>query len=256
MTQSLPLDKPWCLTWRFWLTLWAVVAVVQAALLMNGAALDSHAYRTVRWFFGTQEKFQPESYLAATATQPGDKSFYQTSSSPLGGKVYKRTDTWWEVFKALGETFFIVLAAIAMGLYHRRNWWAALSIAAATAAAGALSTLVRATAGRYRPVAPQAGDAESTWFFFRGLTGDGANLSWPSGHATAAFALAAALAYLSPRGRWLFLVIAAGTAASRVVMLAHFPADAIFGAALGFTIGWLVTEWLSRVADRREGLRV
>ncbi len=81
------------------------------------------------------------------------------------------------------------------------------------------------------------------WELFRGFH-DGSNLSFPSGHATVAFATAAVLTYIAPRGKWLFLLIAAGTALSRVVMQAHFYSDVIMAGALGWTVAWFVCAWI------------
>jgi membrane-associated phospholipid phosphatase len=111
---------------------------------------------------------------------------------------------------------------------------------AAAAIAGGLSTLVRYCGGRFRP---EHINGENIWQLWRG----GTDLSWPSGHATLAFATAAALTYLSPRGRWLFVFVAAACAVARVVMQAHFWSDVIMGSVLGWSVGWFVTVWIDRM---------
>jgi membrane-associated phospholipid phosphatase len=70
------------------------------------------------------------------------------------------------------------------------------------------------------------------------------DLSFPSGHATAAFAMAAVMIYLSPRGRILFLIVAWGTAFSRMVMQAHFYSDIIAGSTIGWFVGFGITIWM------------
>ena len=60
--------------------------------------------------------------------------------------------------------------------------------------------------------------------------------SFPSGHATTAFAAAVVLAALWPRARVPLLVLAALAALARVVLDAHYLSDAIGGAVFG-TLG-------------------
>lgn len=57
--------------------------------------------------------------------------------------------------------------------------------------------------------------------------------SFPSGHATTAFAFAAVLALGLPRLRTGLFALAALVAMSRVVVGAHYPSDVLAGAALG-----------------------
>ena len=71
--------------------------------------------------------------------------------------------------------------------------------------------------------------------------------AFPSGHAAAAFAVAAVLARYFPewRGLWYGGAIFVGTA--RVVGGSHFPTDVLGGAVLGFLIGYVwaraLKEW-------------
>jgi undecaprenyl-diphosphatase len=77
--------------------------------------------------------------------------------------------------------------------------------------------------------------------------------SMPSGHATAAFAAAAAAGLLWPRLRIPMLAYALLIAVSRVVLDAHYLSDVIAGAAAG-TVGALVVhDWF---AARRLGFVV
>ena len=57
--------------------------------------------------------------------------------------------------------------------------------------------------------------------------------SMPSGHATAAFAVAVALGALWPRARPLLWLYAIVIALSRVIIAAHYPSDVIVGACVG-----------------------
>ncbi len=60
-----------------------------------------------------------------------------------------------------------------------------------------------------------------------------ADASFPSDHATAAFAIAVAIWLRSRRLGWVALVFAAALAVGRVVVGAHYPSDVAAGAALG-----------------------
>ncbi|MHB1768770.1 MAG: phosphatase PAP2 family protein, partial [Phycisphaerae bacterium] len=71
------------------------------------------------------------------------------------------------------------------------------------------------------------------------------DLSFPSGHACVAFAMAAALTYLSPKGRRLFLLVAWLTSFSRIVMQAHFYSDIIAGGTIGWFCGFGCAIWMA-----------
>lgn len=80
--------------------------------------------------------------------------------------------------------------------------------------------------------------------------------SFPSGHATSAFLLAAYLSILYPRSRLLWYIIAVGTALYRVRARRHYPGDVLAGAGLGyltahilFSMQW--TAGLGRAVENR-----
>ena len=69
--------------------------------------------------------------------------------------------------------------------------------------------------------------------------------SMPSGHTTAAFAMAALLAWRWPRLRWLWFLMAVGVAVSRVTVSWHFPSDVVIGAWLGVIVSrGFIKYWL------------
>ncbi len=72
--------------------------------------------------------------------------------------------------------------------------------------------------------------------------------SFPSGHATTAFAGAVALSYLWRRAAPLFFLLAAAIAFSRVYVGVHYPGDVLAGAALGSLVGlaWVAALRLPR----------
>ncbi len=74
--------------------------------------------------------------------------------------------------------------------------------------------------------------------------------SFPSGHATTAFAAAAALAVLVPRLRWPAMGLAALVALSRVYLGVHFVLDILAGAVLGTLIGVAIALAARRALPR------
>lgn len=61
--------------------------------------------------------------------------------------------------------------------------------------------------------------------------------SWPSGHATLAFALAVVLTRKEPQWRWFFYILATLIALSRVYLGKHYPFDVLSGSIIGYGIG-------------------
>ena len=246
--------------WRWWAILWGITALLQIMLLANNATLDTFLWRTTRWFVGDQDAYQWNDYKMEHANDPEPRPFYMTVNPPwtrptkvtkfppsqwatpdgyLVAKIYKRSEIFWRVLRDLGEPVMTALIIAIVWIYDRRTWKAAMVVLLSAAGTGALAWFIRAVGGRYRPI---VADGANTWHLFRGFW-ETKDLSWPSGHSTLAFATAAALSYLSPKGRVLFIAIAAGCAVTRVVMQAHFYSDVIFGAALGWTFGWLIAQY-------------
>jgi undecaprenyl-diphosphatase len=77
--------------------------------------------------------------------------------------------------------------------------------------------------------------------------------SFPSGHATVAFACATVLALAVPRLALPLYVLAALVAFSRVYVGVHYPLDVLAGAVLGVALALLVRgigRFLRRIAQR------
>jgi membrane-associated phospholipid phosphatase len=242
--------------------LWGITLALQVVLLANNAALDTYLWRTTRWVYGDNppQKYSWVAYKAAHAGDPAPRPFYMVKDPPLTrtladgrvqARLFAQTEVWWTAFKSYAENMTMLVLAIGVAIVSRRRWKAGAMFLGAALLAGGVSSLLRIIAGRYRPVAPP-GDGINHWEFFRGFhAGGGTNLSWPSGHATAAFAAAAILTYLSPpaaarAAKWFFVIVASGTAYARVVQEAHYYADVLMAAALGWTVAW----WTCRLLDR------
>ncbi len=130
----------------------------------------------------------------------------------------------------------------------------------AVAGSGILANLLKILFGRARP---KLLDEQQVYGFLPpGLEGD--LHSFPSGHATTVFAVAAALSLLLPGARRWLLALAVVIAASRVVVNAHYFSDVAGGAATGliFTLlfarffrdrGWLFQRGRAGTGVKAEG---
>lgn len=67
--------------------------------------------------------------------------------------------------------------------------------------------------------------------------------SFPSGHACAAFALAAFLCAMYPEARWIWLGLAVFAALARVKSSHHYFEDILMGGAIGWTVSLWVFSW-------------
>jgi undecaprenyl-diphosphatase len=91
------------------------------------------------------------------------------------------------------------------------------------------TTLVKRLIGRGRPIH----FADVGLFGMHANWADWTYQSFPSGHSTTAFALAAVLGFLSRRWFYPALVLATAVALSRVSLGVHYPTDVLAGAVVG-----------------------
>jgi membrane-associated phospholipid phosphatase len=132
-----------------------------------------------------------------------------------------------------GHFVFVVFVAGFVWLLHSSSWRGAVTLILSAITSGAVYMLLRWPVGRIRPI--KGIDPFRIDPFRQGLDGflNLSNASFPSGHACLAFATAACMAWLVPRGRLLFFGLAALMAAERVAELAHYLSDVVASAALG-----------------------
>ena len=88
-----------------------------------------------------------------------------------------------------------------------------------------------------------------------GFSGGYEGPSFPSGHATLSFALAAALCLRWPKGKFLWLGTATLVAISRVVLGVHWVSDVVVGAAIGWGVvfgsAWVEQRFRFSLEKRR-----
>jgi undecaprenyl-diphosphatase len=110
-------------------------------------------------------------------------------------------------------------------------------------------TIIKNMIGRARPFVVTGPDV----WAYAPFTWHPRYASFPSGHATTAFAALVAIGAIFPQARALMWIYAVLIALSRVVITAHHPSDVIGGAIVGAVGAVMVRNWF---ADRRLGFSV
>jgi undecaprenyl-diphosphatase len=123
----------------------------------------------------------------------------------------------------------LVLFAVAVFLVDRRNVKLALEILIAFVLADAIVQVLDSVYFLARPY-----DALKNVLLPAGL---GGGSSFPSGHATKAFAVAAVMVLAWGKKATPIALLACGVALSRVIIGVHYPTDVMAGALLGAAVG-------------------
>lgn len=133
---------------------------------------------------------------------------------------------------------WVALGAIVLALADRRlRWWFMVDIPLVMISQAFVVSFVKRVFGRLRP------EAALHLTTFHGPSWSESGYSFPSGHAGAAFALAALLSSWYPRWRWAFIVGAIAVCLARLQLQRHFPSDVLMGAWAGWYLGAALTTW-------------
>ena len=119
----------------------------------------------------------------------------------------------------------------------------------AVAVSNLVTEVLKYCIGRGRPFV----GGEANAFHFSHFAGNPAYYSFPSGHATTAFALALAVSAIWPQARVAMAIYALIIAMSRLVLLAHHPSDVVAGTMVGIVGTVFVRYWF---AARRLGFAI
>jgi undecaprenyl-diphosphatase len=113
----------------------------------------------------------------------------------------------------------------------------------AQAVAGGIAEILKRLIGRPRPRMLHGDDFTLGPSLFSGLE------SFPSGHASIAFAVAAVVARHFPRASGLAYGLACVVAVSRIIRGSHYPTDVMAGVTLGIVVGRVVANPLPQWAQ-------
>jgi len=147
-----------------------------------------------------------------------------------------------------GSVALILLAGLLWDGLRRCGWtWRSLAwIVPATYGGGVVVNGIKAVVPRVRPRAADLVGDPSVWATFGehllrpGSHSRSALMSFPSGHAATAAALAVVLACRWPGATPGLVLLALLAALQRLAFSAHYPSDVAFGAALGVLVAALV----------------
>lgn len=160
------------------------------------------------------------------------------------GNVPKNVHRLLEIAEDFGHGMGVGLIALAVFVLDPSRRRALLRVLTAAYGAGLAADGLKILVVRFRP--RDLNLLKTTVMdSFDGLLGFAVSRShsFPSAHTATGVGLAVLRAWLYPRGRWYFAVLAVLVGAQRVVVGAHFLSDVLVGAAMGCAIGWCCTGW-------------
>jgi len=155
-----------------------------------------------------------------------------------------------------GNAFGVLMIVLAIWTLDPARRWGIGRLLAMSLGAGLAADVVKMLIARVRPnnfnFQGTVGDTFGQWLPFLGAGSIGQ--SFPSAHVATGVGLAFALAWLYPRGRWLFGAMAVLVACHRVAAGAHYLSDTFCGAAIGWIVATacLKNAWLAARFERLE----
>lgn len=168
---------------------------------------------------------------------------------PLGPSVYISTRWFWLACRwAFGYGLAGLAVCVVVVVLEPRRWRAVFTAIIAVAIAALAANIAQGAIGRLRP-----NQGSSPLAFTRPFAEllNKENVSFPSGEAATAFALACALTRLLPRGRPVFYAAGVLAAVARLANGAHYVSDVVAGALVGVLIADFVSRWLNRYEAQR-----
>tara|TARA_Y100000766_G_scaffold131576_1_gene113146 strand:- start:326 stop:919 length:594 start_codon:yes stop_codon:yes gene_type:complete len=148
--------------------------------------------------------------------------------------------TFWLLLAAAGIIFCVCIRSTQYLIpYHRQLKVYLLQLAFVTSAwllSGVIHHIIKVALGRYRPRYLFS----ENWYGINPLNFNIAHNSFPSGHTQTIFAITIGLTLLYPRLGIFLVPLAVLVGISRVVLIAHYPSDVLFGAYLGMATAILV----------------
>tara|TARA_R100000789_G_scaffold96012_1_gene97022 strand:- start:2096 stop:2827 length:732 start_codon:yes stop_codon:yes gene_type:complete len=151
-----------------------------------------------------------------------------------------------------GHGIGVVILMGTCAIVHRERSRTYVYAGAIALGAGLCTNVLKFAIGRSRPrdldlASYNLTETFSGWFpYLNGIT---TSQSFPSGHTTVAWALAAIFCHLHPHARMYFIGLAMFVGYGRVQCSAHFPSDVFVGAALGWTVATIAARKLPNVFE-------
>ena len=193
---------------------------------------------------------------------------------PNLNQIYKNQDVFLQILDTLGKTkivltvlvFVLVLNGILKFILRNQVFWSVLksvvdlylylairfftSVLFGYFVTGFLKVMV----GRARPYTIQNGIAPNTLNPFNGLEVGAESLkayaSFPSGHATTAFALATVIYVGKKEYGIIAYVVASLVCWQRIITLSHYPSDVLIGSCVGTMTALVATTILTKYQDK------
>ncbi len=160
--------------------------------------------------------------------------------------------------EAFGHGMGLLFVLVAIYQLDPRRRWALVRVAATALGAGLMADVAKLLVLRVRPkhFSFQGGVWATFGQWLPLWHGTHGQQSMPSGHTALAMGLALGLAWLYPRGRWLFPAMAVFVACQRITSGAHYLSDTLVGACFGclsaaiFVKGPRVATFFRRLENR------